>query len=76
MAKNRKPQTPFGVRVSTFCAKAGMSASALAENSGVKYSTLLDCKIGRSVGIELVPKVDAFMDDFRKAHPELFKEEA
>lgn len=65
MPKKRKPQTPFGVKVSTFCAETGLSARELAEKCGVKYATLLDCKIGRSVGVDLVPKVEAFMTEYR-----------
>ena len=64
--RNRKPQTQFGVEVATFCAEMGMSKRELAERSGVKYPTLLDCTIGRSAGYELVPKVREFMAAYRK----------
>lgn len=64
--RTRKPQTPFGVEVANFCAEVGMSKRDLAEKSGVKYSTLLDCTIGRSTGYELVPKVQAFMAAYRE----------
>lgn len=64
--RNRKPQTQFGVEVATFCAEVGMSKRELAEQSGVKYPTLLDCTIGRSVGHKLVPQVREFMEKYRK----------
>lgn len=76
MEQNRKPQTPFGIRVTNFCARTGMTLITVAKNSDVKVGTLRDCKIGRSVGREVVPKVEAYMDSYRKDHPELFKEEA
>jgi hypothetical protein len=62
----RKPKTPFGIEVTVFCAETGMKKDELAKQAGVNYATMLDVEVGRSAGHELVPKVHAFMFDYRK----------
>lgn len=66
----RKPKTKFGLEVKLFTAKTGMTLKQLADNSGVKYTTLLEATTGRSKGYELIPKVQRYMNEYIKENEE------
>lgn len=62
----RKPKTPFGVEVTEFCARFGITKRELASLAEVKYMTLCDVECGRSAGHQLVPKVREAMAEYRR----------
>lgn len=68
--RSPKPKTDFGIEVSIFCAKTGMSVKDLAEKAGVKYSTLIESTTGRCAGHQLIPIVRQFMADYQTDPPE------
>lgn len=74
--RSTKPKTDFGIEVTLFCAKTGMSVKELAELSGVKYATLIESTTGRCAGHQLIPKVRSFMADYELSESPLHTEEA
>ena len=65
MAK-RDPMTPWGVKVSAWCLKTGVSKKELAEIAGVKYDTLLQVGKGRRAGHEAIPAVETAMANYKR----------
>ena len=61
MPRPSKPLTTFGKEVEEFCYKTRMPATELARLTNQKYSTLMECKVGRSAGHELIPAVRQVM---------------
>lgn len=61
----RKPKTEFGVEVKVFTAKTGLSLKDLAEMTGVKYMTLVETTTGKCAGHDVIPKVRAFMENYK-----------
>ena len=61
-----KPKTEFGVEVRVFTAQTGMTIKELAENAGVKYTTLVETTTGRCVGRQLIPAVRQYMSNYRR----------
>lgn len=56
-----KPKTDFGIEVRIFTAQTGMNMKELAENAGVKYTTLVETTTGRCAGRQLIPAVRRYM---------------
>lgn len=61
-ANRTKPKTAFGIEVRLFTAQTGMNMKELAENAGVKYTTLVETTTGR----QLIPAVRRYMDDYQR----------
>ncbi len=61
----RKPKTDFGIELKVFTAETGMTIREVAEGAGVKYTTLYETTTGRCAGHELIPRVRAFMEQYR-----------
>lgn len=66
MPRARK-KTEFGVELAVFAMCANLTYREIAEKCGVKYGTLLDTTTGRAAGIEVIPKVRAFMSEYRSS---------
>ncbi|OPZ65861.1 MAG: hypothetical protein BWY85_00220 [Firmicutes bacterium ADurb.Bin506] len=64
MAIRKKPKTEFGLELLQFCARYGITYKQVAEDAGVKHSTLVECTTGRCAGHELIPKVRQYMEDY------------
>ena len=64
VANRTKPKTDFGIEVRVFTATTGMNMKELADNDGVKYTTLVETTTGRCAGIELIPKVREYMQNY------------
>lgn len=64
--KRTKPKTDFGIEVRVFTAQTGMTVKELAENAGVKYTTLVETTTGRCAGHQLIPTVRAFMAAYQQ----------
>lgn len=62
--KRKKERTKFGVELSVFAARTGLTLKEVAEKSGVKYTTLIETSTGRCAGHELIPKVEKFMQEW------------
>lgn len=43
-----------------------MSMKELAENAGVKYTTLVETTTGRCAGRQLIPMVRRYMDNYQR----------
>lgn len=65
MPSRRKPKTPFGKKVRDFMDDTCLTYQQIADLAGVKRNTLVDCTTGKTVGYELIPLVEAFMNDYR-----------
>lgn len=65
-ASRTKPKTDFGIEVRIFTAQTGMTVKELAENAGVKYTTLVETTTGRCAGHQLIPIVRDFMQNYLK----------
>ncbi len=61
-----KPKTDFGIEVRIFTGETGMNMKELAENAGVKYTTLVETTTGRCAGRKLIPMVRQYMNDYRR----------
>lgn len=59
-------KTAFGIEVRLFTAQTGMSMKELAENAGVKYTTLVETTTGRCAGRQLIPMVRRYMDNYQR----------
>ena len=57
-------KTEWGIRVKTFMLKYGITQRKLADACGVSYPTLLAVIVGRTPGLHIVPKVDAYIAEF------------
>lgn len=57
----RKAKTDFGIEVRVFTAQTGLNMKEIAEQAGVKYTTLVETTTGRCAGHELIPIVRKFM---------------
>lgn len=66
MAYKRKPKTDFGIEVRIFTAQTGMTVKELANQAGVKYTTLVETTTGRCAGHQLIPTVRQFMEDYQQ----------
>ena len=65
-ANRTKPKTDFGIEVSIYCAQTGMTKRELAQDAGVKYTTLVEATTGRCAGHQLIPIVRDYMTNHRK----------
>ena len=61
VANRTKPKTDFGIEVRVFTATTGMNMKELAARAGVK---LVETTTGRCAGIELIPKVREYMQNY------------
>lgn len=66
MPKRTKPKTDFGIEVRLFTAQTGMTVKELANQAGVKYTTLVETTTGRCAGHQLIPTVRQFMEDYQQ----------
>lgn len=57
----RTAKTDFGIECRLFTAQTGMSLKELADQAGVKYTTLVETTTGRCAGHQLKPIVRKFM---------------
>jgi transcriptional regulator with XRE-family HTH domain len=55
--------TEWGIKVTTFRARYGLSLKELCDRVGVAPSTISAVLIGRTAGIEAVAKIDKFIAD-------------
>ena len=62
----KKPKTAFGLRVSLFTTRTGMTCAELAERAQVKQTTLVSAMTGKTPGHEVVPKVLAYIEGYEK----------
>lgn len=57
----KKPKTSFGIELAQFAATHGKTIKEIAEETGVKYSTLVEATTGRVAGHKLIPIVREYM---------------
>jgi hypothetical protein len=60
----RYVKTEWGIKVKIFTQRYGITLKQLAAACDVKYSTLLQMLVGKCPGIDITPKVDAFMTEY------------
>lgn len=65
MLRTRK-KTDFGIELTMFQARTNLTYKQIAEMCDVKYGTMMDTTTGRAAGIEVIPKVRAFMAEYMK----------
>lgn len=61
----RYRKTPWGRKVSDFSDEYGITIKEIAALSGVNYNTLLQVRIGRTPGEQIIEKVEAFMKEYK-----------
>ena len=61
-------KTGWGCKVKEFTLKYGFTMKQLAEQSGVNYTVLAAVIVGRTPGYKIIPKVDAFMEEYAATH--------
>jgi transcriptional regulator with XRE-family HTH domain len=64
----RYAKTEWGINLKVFSMRHGITLAEIAESCGVSKSSLMQVIIGKTPGIEIVPKVDAFMDEYAATH--------
>ena len=69
----RYGKTEWGVRLTVFSQRYGITLRKIAELSGVSYSSMLQTSIGKATGQQngLIDKVNAFMADFESKNDPL-----
>lgn len=63
-AYGTKPKTDFGIEVFVFSKQTGMTIKTLAENCGVKLSSLRETMTGRCAGHQIKPTVREYMSNY------------
>lgn len=73
-AYGTKPKTDFGIEVFAFTKQVGMTVKTLAENSGVKCTTLREAMTGRCAGHKVKPVVREYMTNYLSENADKRKE--
>ncbi len=63
MAARKNPRSEFGMEVTLYCAKAGITQKDLAQNTGVSYETMKDAIRGKRPARQLVEKVRRIINE-------------
>lgn len=64
MMRRTTELTEFGKAVNRFVFETGIPRTVIASECGVSYETLRSTMFGRIPGREVVPKVEAYMEQF------------
>ena len=62
MAARKRPPTEFGLEVTLYCLKSGITKKRLAEIAEVSYETMKDAASGKRPAREVIQKVQKVMN--------------
>jgi len=69
MGKRKYPKTEWGIDVTVFMARYGMSLKDLCEYADVREPSLQATMIGKTPGVDTIAKVDAYMTKIESEKP-------